>query len=257
MIFDLSSPGTSNYYVVGGTAEPVSPPDNTIWINTDIPITGHVFQDDYPTNPYEGLVFIKTHGVEKDSFSVYKPCPIMVYPMFASIYSNGDWQVVSARRYHDGNVTSWWSGDLFDSGVTGTWRVGEYKNGALMSNGAVSFDNDSKLITSTSTSRYDYLFAGKTIELKGFKSISVTLSRSSGSGGINFTLGVYRSRTDSTDDRIATTTASISPATTAGGTSGATATLNVSSIDEACYIGLRCTPVSATASFKIVSATLT
>ena len=56
MIFNLSGGGSSgaslNFKVVGGTTEPANPSENTIWVNTDEPITSWIFS---AKNPVEDV----------------------------------------------------------------------------------------------------------------------------------------------------------------------------------------------------------
>jgi hypothetical protein len=49
-----------NYCVIGGTSEPTGLADkNTIWINTDTPITGHIFSPISPSGGKEGMIWLK------------------------------------------------------------------------------------------------------------------------------------------------------------------------------------------------------
>jgi hypothetical protein len=49
-----------NFEVIGGTAEPVNPKENTIWVNTNNQITSWQFDYVQPSNPSEGLVWFET-----------------------------------------------------------------------------------------------------------------------------------------------------------------------------------------------------
>ena len=69
-----------NFQVVGGTSQPASPKENTIWVETDAEITGWVFSMDEPTNPVQGMVWFDINGADEASFSALKKNTLMVYP---------------------------------------------------------------------------------------------------------------------------------------------------------------------------------
>ena len=56
--FKHGSGGTSLNFKVVGNPKPTSPKENTIWINTDVPITGYHFSATQPETMAEGMVHI-------------------------------------------------------------------------------------------------------------------------------------------------------------------------------------------------------
>lgn len=88
-----------NFSIVGGTTQPQNPEENTIWVNTDVEITGWVFGATEPENPIEGMVWIKTGPNSDNSFNVIKEEVINVYPIKVSQYVSNSWQDKIANIY--------------------------------------------------------------------------------------------------------------------------------------------------------------
>lgn len=116
MIFNSSCTSMSpNFSIVGGTVTHANPKDNTILVVTNVTITGYSFSDVEPTDPYEGLVWVRTGGSNVDSFLAFENHSVTVYPVYAKQYINSEWKNVIVRRYHDGIQTAWPSGLLYGS----------------------------------------------------------------------------------------------------------------------------------------------
>lgn len=96
-----------NFKVVGGTAEPVSPSENTIWANTDTAISSYVFAAAEPSDPVEGMVWISTGTASTVTFNALKKNGVMVYPMSAKQYIDGAWVDVTAKSYLSGEWVDW------------------------------------------------------------------------------------------------------------------------------------------------------
>lgn len=96
--FSSGGAGSSlNFKVVGGTTEPVSPRENTIWINTDTEISGYQFAAVVPQDPAEGMVWIAVGLYGNISFSATKKNPVMVYPLSVQQYIAGEWVEKDAK----------------------------------------------------------------------------------------------------------------------------------------------------------------
>lgn len=71
MIFNMSGGGGNslNFEVVGGTTEPASPKENTIWINTDVPVKEWMFSN---TNPFldAKLTISANHTINNSSTDI-------------------------------------------------------------------------------------------------------------------------------------------------------------------------------------------
>ena len=126
-----SGSGGLNFKVVGGTSQPASPKENTIWVNTDTGITSYIFSITEPENPVEGMVWVlvgEPGGVE---FNALRRNGIQLYPVAAEQYTDGAWMSVESHIYQSGTWTELvGSLVLFDgtdggdnTDVTGGWSV--------------------------------------------------------------------------------------------------------------------------------------
>lgn len=109
--------GGLNFKVVGGTAQPSNPSENTIWVNTDTAITEWAFSATEPSAPVEGMVWIATVTNAATSFNAIKKNNIQVYPTSAKQYIGGAWAEKGANIYQDGEWKSfqkrlYWLGNL-------------------------------------------------------------------------------------------------------------------------------------------------
>lgn len=105
MIYVLSGGGGLNLKVVGGTTQPASPKENTVWVNTDTAINGYAFSATKPENLAEGMVWFKTASQSNAAINIDKKNTVMLYPTTckqnisgalvdktAMIYVNGEWK---------------------------------------------------------------------------------------------------------------------------------------------------------------------
>lgn len=92
-----------NFRVVGNP-QPASPRENTIWLDTDVKITGYSFSAAQPEEPEEGMVYITTHSASAVEFNALKKNSIQVYPVCAHQYVGGVWVMKEAYLY---NGTEW------------------------------------------------------------------------------------------------------------------------------------------------------
>lgn len=108
MILNMTGGGAPlNFKVVGGTAEPASPAENMIWVNTDAEITGWIFSAEEPARPEEGTVWIATGASSTVSFNAMKKNGIQVYPVRAKQYVSGAWADKTAKTYKSGKWVDW------------------------------------------------------------------------------------------------------------------------------------------------------
>lgn len=105
MILNMSGGGggaSLNFKVVGGTAAPNNPKENTIWVNTDAEITGWVFSATEPETASEGMVWISVGTSSPVAFNALKKNNITVYPLTAKQYVSGAWVDKEAKSYQSG-----------------------------------------------------------------------------------------------------------------------------------------------------------
>ena len=117
--------GGLNFKVVGGTAQPANPSENTIWVNTPTEITGYVFSATQPESPTAGTVWISTGASSPVAFNAMKKNGLWVYPQTCHQYINDTWTAKTAKTYQDGTWVDWVTylyatGNEYES-LTGGW----------------------------------------------------------------------------------------------------------------------------------------
>lgn len=120
--------GTGLNFKVVGNPQPSNPIENTIWIDTDTPITSYIFSAVQPTGE-EGMVWISTGTSSTLAFNALKKNGITVYPLGAKQYVSGAWVDKTAKSYKNGEWVEWIpEGMLYYRGnecdpVTGGWSA--------------------------------------------------------------------------------------------------------------------------------------
>ena len=90
-----------NFKVVGGTVQPTSPGENTIWVNTAVAIPSYVFSAAAPSAPVEGMVWLFTELPAAATISIAKGAVLLpVASAFQSV--SGSWVRKSAQIYQSG-----------------------------------------------------------------------------------------------------------------------------------------------------------
>ena len=101
--------GAALNFSVVGNPQPASPKENTIWVNTDVKITGYVFSAVEPADPVEGMVWISVGVSSSAPFNALKKNNITVYPMSAKQYVSGAWVDKTAKSYQGGAWVDWFT----------------------------------------------------------------------------------------------------------------------------------------------------
>ena len=97
-----------NFKVVGGTSQPTSPSENTIWVNTDTAISDWILDYDQPITRSDGTalsggeVWLKTGSASNAAFNAVKKNGIWVYPASCNQYVNGAWVAKTVKVYQSG-----------------------------------------------------------------------------------------------------------------------------------------------------------
>ena len=105
-----------NFKVVGGTTQPTTTRENTIWVNTDTAISSWVFSASAPAEPVEGLVWLTVGTSSSVAFNALKKNGLQVYPVAAMQYNGSGWTGKTAKSYIGGKWVDWWNGELYKSG---------------------------------------------------------------------------------------------------------------------------------------------
>ena len=169
-----------NFEVVGGTEQPGSPSENTIWINTAAEITGWVFSATEPETPTEGMLWIFNASDSSVSFNALKKNEIHLCPLAARQYIGGAWEKKTGKSYQGGEWKDWVT-FLYNTGdecidLTGGWQGRAWKMNS----------NNDTAVAPTLTKNDDHLFVRypvsdhdgaiepkKDIDLTGYTKLSV------------------------------------------------------------------------------------
>lgn len=95
--------------VMGGPM-PEKPKEKTIWIDTEIAITGYTFATEKPEGYPQGWVWIKTALQSPVEMSVTSENLVMVYPQYAYQCIGETWVNKRARSFYN---NSWWDWKTF------------------------------------------------------------------------------------------------------------------------------------------------
>lgn len=176
-------------FEVCGNPRPTAPKENTIWVDTDEPVTGWILSPAAPETADSGTVWIATGDAGAVSFNALKENCLRVYPLSAKQYRDGSWASCRAQSCQKGSWVDWWDGGvLFTPGntwdaVTGGW-VGDpnlkLDDRAYASAGEVT---DSALVISISPSnRSENIVTASEIDLTGYSYLKFTVTNWGGSG---------------------------------------------------------------------------
>ena len=98
---------TLNFSVVGGTTQPASPSENTIWVNTSTEITEWEFSASAPASPVAGMVWFLTWVESSVPFNALQQNGINLCPMKAQQYIDGVWVYKEAQSYQGSSWKDW------------------------------------------------------------------------------------------------------------------------------------------------------
>lgn len=222
-----SSSGASlNFNVVGGTTQPSSPSENTIWVNTSTAITSYVFSMTQPAAPTAGMVWIVTGTSSSAEFNALKKNEIQVLPQTVKQYVSGAWVSKTGKTYQNGSWTDWTT-SLYDSGNEYTELTGGWSS-TRTSGGVVTFGSTNIKLTYTGDSeRTSAVYTTQKVAISGTKlhcEVNIT------SNGQFFEFGVASSISSSENVTFASVTT-----IQAGKTGSMTVTVDTSSQVNSTY----------------------
>ena len=99
--------GAALNFKVVGNPKPTVPAENTIWVDTDVPITAWEFSSKTPTEPVEGMVWFQSGAASAAQFNALKKNNITVCPNGSSQYIDGAWASKEAHIALNGKWVSW------------------------------------------------------------------------------------------------------------------------------------------------------
>ena len=142
--------GAALNFKVVGNPQPTSPSENTIWLNTDVPIASWYFQAEQPENMAEGDVWFPVGTSSTVEFNALKKNGIQVCPLSAKQYVSGALKDVKAKSYIGGKWVEWIV-YVFDSNSDAS----EFTVKKITSNGSVSFESGKIVISFTEANASD------------------------------------------------------------------------------------------------------
>ena len=160
MILNMAGGGGSDgkIYVVGGTTQPSSPKENTIWVNTSVTITSWTMQYDQPSNPTQGTVWIMTAAYSNAALNPFSKMNAYFYPISAKIYNSGSWVRCGGSVYTN---NTWYPMRVYfyDSGdectiITGGWTAGGTNPNFVFTKGSDSLYLQAAVANNTVYSMY-------------------------------------------------------------------------------------------------------
>ena len=158
-----------NFAVVGGTTQPASPKENTIWVNTDTAISGWAFSNEEPSNPKTGMLWAQTGLPSQASFNAAKGNELRVYPISARQYVGSAWVKKEAKIYSGGEWKSW-AIVLYDNGEATTFRLVKGDNSS--SSDTVFSDMGTYIqIGANGSANYIYAITDQPVAMDGITSI--------------------------------------------------------------------------------------
>ena len=128
MIHNMTGGGGGlNLKIVGGTTQPTSLAENTVWVNTDAQIIGYAFSATEPTSPVEDMVWFVTGASSSAAMNVDKKNTVMLYPSGCYQYIDGAWIKKTALTYLNGAWVAW-KLTIYDAGYINTSRRADLRN---------------------------------------------------------------------------------------------------------------------------------
>lgn len=174
--------GTALNFQVVGNPQPSNPKENTIWIDTNVPISSYVFSAEQPKG-IPDMVWISTGKSSTIEFNALKKNSIQVYPISAKQYIDGAWVDKTAKSYQNGKWVDWVT-YLYNTGnecndITGGWVAGE--------SATINKNTSEMSVKSGLDNGYRYVLTANKIDLTPYKTLHA-IARI-GSGGSSSDIG--------------------------------------------------------------------
>lgn len=109
-----------NFKVVGGLEQPINPKENTIWVKTDVDITGWVFsatEPDIEDDGKDGSVWFKTGTTSPVEFNALRKNGVKVYPLSVKQHVGNAWVNKIAQSYQNNRWNEWIPEFFYKDGV--------------------------------------------------------------------------------------------------------------------------------------------
>ena len=159
---------------VVGNPQPESAKENTIWVDSDTPITGWEFSPVQPEAAEEGMVWFPTDKRSPVAINALKKNGIRLFPVWASQYVGGAWVDVTAKIWQGDKWNDFWNGSVYDSGneyipMTGGWELTQ-STGSVLS--AASKKEESYLAINVYGTTSAAFITKNTIDVRRFSTLN-------------------------------------------------------------------------------------
>ncbi len=170
--------GGLKLYVLGGTTEPASPAENTIWVNTANTITDWFIQYDEPESPAEGTLWISSSAKANTKVNVLWMHGLTFGFGTPKQYISGAWVTKTAKIRING---AWVDAQTFvykDGDYNENYAESAQKSSSWMSVTITEEDADIKIDDSVSgqVHSYGFVYFNRKIDLTEVKTIKYTYS---------------------------------------------------------------------------------
>lgn len=223
--------GSSLNFKVIGNPKPAEPAENTVWIDSDTPISEWMFGTTQPENAPEGMLWIALGGSSPAPFNAIKKNTLNVYPLTARQYISGEWVPVIAELYQGGVWIPFSGGRkyLFRSGDGAVVTLKAYSE----SSASITIGTDKISTTaSSSTECYADCRTSEKIDLSLYSTMYLTYTASGRKYADGCEVGVTTSAFSNPDMSHVTLQASTA---LANSSTSKTVAVDLSEIGEAMY----------------------
>ena len=247
-INNISTGMEPTFKIVGGTAQPSSPTENTLWVNTSTNITSWAFSSEQPSSASNGMVWIVTGTYSNIKFDAINANTMYMYPISAKQYINNAWVDVALKAYQSGkwneNIITLYSNGNTCSEITGGWSASGY-NSAYGDNTGFSMTSTHLVCRSISGSSTNKTGIGGTvnpIRISGKKYLKISGTFSNYRGSSLYDVGLLSAK-GSTNNPVLYTRIT-------GANGGFEKTLDISSINGSYYVYVQAAVSSDSATYE-------
>lgn len=107
MIFNMGGGAPAMNFKIIINPKPETAAENTIWVDTDVPVTEWVFSVTEPEAPVEGMLWVANGTKSQVMFNALKKGTLLVYPYDCKQYVLGKWEQKDAESYIGGEWKEW------------------------------------------------------------------------------------------------------------------------------------------------------
>lgn len=227
-----------NLRVVGTNTQPPKPTENMIWFNTDTRIPHWYFQNDEPSDPELGDVYVTVTTTATNVLQLLRNNGLKLYFGTARQWDGAAWNIIGGKIYYNGSwhnlQTFVYDGTIGDAEMNFNHNVGGYPwiaNAGGVISASITPANDSFSFYAGGAAAGDgSCRAPNTIDFTDVSSVKITYSGSGGSA-----TGVTATVAQSISGGVSGEKASVSLPSSS---TKKTVTIDTSNVTGSYYLGL-------------------